>query len=485
MARSPDNHLFLIMIFFTLTVSVFIVSPPVMAMDASADSYIRIQCDVPGKVIEAGETVNFDLTITNQGSDSYRQMWYETFDGTKLDWTMRFMDGTQEVNILSLPNGGSKNITFVVETSSDTPVGKYTIRVHIGDGWYWVYITVSKCHAGEKGTLELTVVDKDGEKVKGATIEMVSEKDNAVSDRLMSAADGSVTTLIDDGKYSLNISKSGYNPYEKKDITIKGGIVTNVGTVMLEKSLFAADIIIKSPIITTTVEKNPTFEMIIKNTGKSDDTYQLASPTVPEGWYVRFRENAASSSDISEIYLKSGDDKTLIIEGIPPYGVQVGDYNFTVTAESSQTVYSQDLGVKIRGNYDLNLYFDKYQYEVNKGEVLTFPMTLANVGNAGALTNVNVSVTAPDGWQADITPKTVASIPPGEKSVVSLWIVPPSNIVASEYKITIKVTSDQTEKSDELRILVKEQSLMPVLGVLILGLVCGGVYYMFRKYKRR
>ena len=95
------------------------------------------------------------------------------------------------------------------------------------------------------------------------------------------------------------------------------------------------------------------------------------------------------------------------------------------------------------------------------------------------------SVAAPDGWQAEITPKTISSIQPGEKQVISIRIVPPANIVASEYKITIRVSSDQTDKSDEFHIVVKEQSLAAVFGVLILVLVGGGVYYMFRKYKRR
>jgi uncharacterized membrane protein len=458
---------------------------PVHAMDSSQDSYIRIQCDVPGKVIEAGETVNFDLLILNYGTDSYRKMWIETFDGKNPGWKMRFMDGPVEISRLSLQDGGIKNITFVVDTSSDTPTGEYTIRVHVGDGWYWLYVTISKSHAGEKGSLELNVVDKDGEKVKGATIEMVSGKTGLVSDRLMSAADGSVSTLIEDGIYTIRISKPGYKPYEKKDVTIKGGITTRAGTIMLEKSLFAADLSVKSPVITTTVGKNPSYDMVIKNIGKSDDTFRLASQNTPEGWYVRFREGSEEGSDVSEIFLKSGDDKTLVVEAIPPYGVLVGDYNFSVSAESSGTVYTENLSVKIRGDYAMKLYSERYQYEVGKGEALTLPVTVSNSGNAGALTNVVVDVSAPDGWKAEISPKTIASIQPGEKTAVSLRIIPPVNIVASEYKITVAVTSDQTEKSDDYHVVVKEQSFIAVFGILVLVLVCGGVYYMFRKYKRR
>ena len=487
MNHAPEKSPFIFrFIFFVLVTGMILLIHPAAAIDSSPNSDMIIQCDVPGKVIEAGETVSFDLVVTNNGPEIYRKLWYETFDGNRYDWKMKFMDDSNEINLLAINKGTSKNITFIIETSSDTPEGDYTVRLHVGDGWYWLYPKISKSHAGEKGTLELKVVDTEGEKVKGAIIELVPEKKGVSSPtRLMSAADGSVSALVTDGKYTMKISKVGYVSFEKKDVTIKGGITTKAGTIMLEKSLFAADLVIKSPAITTTIGKNPLYEMVIRNIGKSDDTFRLASAGTPDGWYIRFHENGADGSDISDIYLKSDDDKTLDVEAIPPYGVQAGDYNFSVSAESSETVYTQNLSAKIRGNYDMKLYAEKYRYEVDKGDAVTFPITVANGGNAGALTNVKIEVEAPDGWKAEITPKTVASIQPDEKSIITIKVVPPANIVASEYKITVKVTSDQTEKSDEFHILVKEQSMVALFGILVLGLVGGGVYYMFRKYKRR
>ena len=472
-------------IFIVLAAGTAVFLQPVAAIDSSPNSDMIIQCDTPGKILEAGETVSFDLVVTNNGPDIYRKLWYETFDGKRLDWKMRFMDDQSEIYMLAINKGISKKITFIIETSSDTPVGDYTVRLHVGDGWYWLYPRVTKTHAGEKGTIELKVVDTEGEKVKGATIELIPEEGISPSTRLMSAADGSVSTLVADGTYTMKIVKPGYEPYEKKDVTIKWGITTKAGTIMLEKSLFAADLVVESPMITTAIGKNPLYEMVIRNIGKNDDTYRLASAGAPDGWYVRFHESGADGSDISEIYLKSGDDRTMDVEAIPPYGVVAGDYNFSISVESSETVYSRNLSVRIRGNYDMTLYAERYRYEADKGDSVTFPLTISNGGNAGPLTNVKIGMEAPDGWNAEITPQTVASIQPGEKSIVSVRVIPPENIVASEYKITVKVSSDQTEKSDEFHILVKEQSMVAVSGILVLGLVVGGVYYMFRKYKRR
>jgi len=484
--RLPKCYPFFSRVFvIALMAGIVILIHPATAVDSSPNSDMIIKCDVPGKIIEAGETVGFDLLVTNNGPDIYRKLWYETFDGTKLDWKMKFVDDTNEINILAINQYASKNITFIAETSSATPPGEYTVRLHVGDGWYWLYITVSKSHAGEKGTLEMKIVDTEGEKVKGVTIELVPKNVFSPSIRLMSAADGSVNAQVPDDTYTMKISKVGYISFEKKDVTIKGGITLKAGTIMLERSLFAAELVVKSPAITTSIGKNPRYVMVIRNIGKSDDTYRLTSAGTPEGWYVRFHESGTDGSDISDIYLKAGDDKTLDIEAIPPYGVRTGDYNFSVSAESSETVYTQNLSVRIRGNYDMNLYAEKYRYEVNKGDAVTFPVTVTNGGDAGPLTSVKIDVEAPEGWTAEITPKTIVSIPPDEKKTVTVRVTPPANIVASEYKITVKITSDQTEQSDEFHILVREQSMVAVFGLLVIGIVGCGVWYMFRKYKRR
>jgi uncharacterized membrane protein len=454
-------------------------------LTSSADTYVGIRCETPGQVIEAGEIAVFDLTVTNTGLDNNKKLWYESFDSEKYDWDIAFMDGETEINKISLAQGGSKEVRVSVETSSDTPVGEYTVRLHIGDGWYWVYVTISETHAGEKGTLQLSIVDKDGEKIKGAHIALIGVSDHTVADTVMSTADGKISTDIDQGKYNLKVTRDGYKEVEKKDVRIKGGITTDAGTVMLEKAMFAAEITMKSSVITTTLDNNPEYSLTVKNIGTSDDTFRLGAENAPQGWYVRYQESGNTASDLSEIFISSGEEKALVVEAIPPYGTGVGDYNFTLSVDSSADTYMENVTAKIKGSYDLRVYADQYQYNVNKGDTLDFNVTLTNAGNAGTLTNVKVVVSAPDSWNAKVAPETIAGIPAGGSADVALRIVPPANIVASEYKITVKVTSDQTEKSDEFRIAVKEQSAVAIFGVLILAAICGGVYFMFRKYSRR
>jgi uncharacterized membrane protein len=467
-------------------VILLILPQPVSAdLTSSKDTYVSITCELPGQIIEAGETATFSLDVANNGMENNKKLWFESFDTEKYDWEIRFKDGETEINKLSLPPNGSKTILLEVETSSDTPVGEYAVRVHIGDGWYWAYVTISETHKGEKGTFKLSVVDKDGEKIKGAKVTFVRDSDHATVDEVMSSADGKVAADIEPGRYTLTIGRDGYKEVEKKDIRIKGGITTDAGTVMLEKALFAAEVTVNSPVLTTTADKKPRYDVTVRNIGKNDDTFRLTTEQIPAGWYVRFEQKAVAGTDISELFIKSGEEKALVVEAIPPYDVAVGDYRIPLVIDSSATSYTENLTAKIKGNYELKVYAEKYQYSVNKGDTLTFDIRLTNAGNAGSLTNVKTTIAAPDGWNAEITPETVAGIPPGESADVSVRIVPPGNIVASEYKITVKVTSDQTEVKDDFRVQVKEQSLVAVFGIMLLALIAGAVYYMFRKYSRR
>ena len=51
----------------------------------------------------------------------------------------------------------------------------------------------------------------------------------------------------------------------------------------------------------------------------------------------------------------------------------------------------------------------QYQYPMNKGGSLDFAIRLTNAGNAGTLTNVRAVVSAPEGWNAQVEPETIAA----------------------------------------------------------------------------
>ncbi|MBN2735076.1 MAG: carboxypeptidase regulatory-like domain-containing protein [Methanomicrobiaceae archaeon] len=465
---------------------IFTASQSVMASESAEPGNFKIYCKYPGKVIEAGETIKYDLIIKNiGGTDTPHKLRVDTFKGED-DWEFKFLSGETEIDRISLAQGESETIQLEVKTAGDTPVDTYQFRISLDDGRMWLYAIVDKTYAGEDGVLKLQVVNEQGEKIKGAKVSAFLDKSTVADAVVFSTSDGQVRTELDQGIYRLLIEKDGYLSREKDEVRIQSGYTEDVGTLMLERKNYGLDIDVKAPIVTAPIGQKPLFEIKLSNVGKSDDSFSLFYENMPDGWYGRYKETAESKSELSEVFIRAGEDKTVFFEVIPPYSVTKGDYTLDSVVESSDgSSYDTELKATIKGSSDLQVFSDKYLYEVTKGDTIEIPVKVLNNGNGVALTNIKVEVSTPEGWKVTTAPETVPGIAPGERETVTLKVVPPSNIAASEYKITVKVISDQEEESDSIRVVVKESSLIGIFGIIMMLLVAGGVYYMYRKYERR
>jgi len=458
---------------------------PAAALESSDGRDVQIQCPFPGIVLEAGESAEFALTVTNNGNEYPKKVWVETF-GESSKWEYQFLNGETEITRTSIAKGTSQNIRFIVETSSDAPVGEYQIKVHIGDGYCWLYTDISKTHAGERGILKLTTVNELGEAIKGATVTVMQGKTTKPVMEITTSNDGKIRSELPHGEYTLHIDKKGYHSALPVEVKVNSGLETDAGNIVLEKMNIAVEVSYKTLSITTSIGKNPVFEVKLRNIGRADSIFTLHSANLPDNWYTRFKESENSPESLSEIFMYAGEEKILYLEVIPSYGEETGDYTITsVVTSPIGDDYDQKLDITLRGDYTLKIYPDKYRYELKKGDKVDFDVRLKNTGSAGSLSNIKPEISAPEGWKATISPKTIASLEPGESDTISVTLIPPSSIAASEYKITLKVTSDQVETSDDFRVVVKESSIVAILGILMLVGVGVGVWYAFRKHQRR
>lgn len=442
----------------------------------------EIRCGFPGEMIEAGDTAVFDLAVTNRGDTGTCLLNYWTYRGTD-NWKIRFEAEDRDVYRMLIPAGETKTVRLVAETSGHAAVGEYPIRVGIGEGTIWLYVRVTKTHSGETGTLEATVVDKEGNVVKSADV-AAYDGDTRV-EGMLATAEGKVSIGIPMGTYTVRVTRPGYRAWEKEDVEVRIGKTTDLGIVPLEKENFFAELRVKSPSRMAAIGSNPQYEMTLKNAGRNDDTYTLSVLGLPEQWYARFKESRDATEEVSEIYVPSGEEKSLYLDFIPPYSVGVGEYNFTAVIGSSARQYEENLTLRLRGSYDMRTYAKSYRHDIDRGDTLAFDMTISNAGTGGALTNIEVNMSAPQGWRVTVDPASVASLEAGERATVQVTVVPPADIVAGEYKVVAAVKSDQAEAEDEYRIVVKEQSYVAVLGLLVMAGVAAGLWYMFRKYGRR
>jgi len=291
-----------------------------------------IRCDFPGELIEAGDTAVFDLAVTNRGETGTCLLNFWTFRGTD-GWKIRFEAGDREVYRMLIPAGETKTVRLVAETSGHAVVGEYPIRVGIGEGTIWVYVRVTKTHEGEEGTLEATVVDKEGNVVKGADVGLYDGSTRV--EGMLTTAEGKVSIGAPMGTYTVNVVKPGYRSWKKEGVEVRIGRTTNLGIVPLEKENFFAEIRVKSPSRMAAIGTNPQYEMTLKNAGRNDDTYALSVEGLPEQWYARFKESRDATEEVSEIYIPAGEEKPLYLDLILFYSVDVGEYNFTAVIDSS------------------------------------------------------------------------------------------------------------------------------------------------------
>lgn len=470
----------------SLVLAVLLLVPvPVFAADTdSFTSNVELTCTYPGKIIEAGETVTFDLEIENNRGTDPKKIRIDTFKGEE-DWKFHFYAGSYEIDRLAMKAGQSVTVTLEIDTAGDTPVDTYPVRVSIDDARLWLYITIDETHAGEMGVLVAEVVDDQGEPIEGATIKVFEENSDDFVTSVLTTSDGKVRTEIEQGDYDLVVEREGYRSTEKDEVCIKCGYTEDVGTIMLEKKTYGLLVEFRTPVVTTTSDENPVFEATITNVGKSDDIIELGCSDAPDEWYFKYKETSDGSKSISSLYIESGDTKTIYLEAIPPNSVANGQYAFSATFGSSDYLYEEPLEARISGTSNLVVFSEKYKYEITKGETVEIPVQITNNGNGDALTKVQTVVTTPDGWSVDVSPEEITSIGPGEKKTVTVTVVPPANIAASEYKITLNVVSDEEEESDDIRIIIKEQSYVGIIGILLLGVIAGGVFYFFRKHARR
>jgi len=448
----------------------------------TVEKRIEIRCDFPAQMIEAGDTATFELVLINHGDTATYNLRYWAYREAK-NWDVKFEDGDKEVYKVLLPAGGSKTVTLAVETPGDAEVGESQIHVDIGDGGITLYVKITETHKGEKGTLALTVTDKDGDSIKGATVS-VYKRDNFV-DYAKTTVEGKIVLELEKGEYKAEIVKEGYHAKETEDFKIRIGRTTDIGIISLEQKEYYAEVSSKSPSKTAMVGENPLYQIKIKNNGKADDTYRLAIEGLSEDWYCRYKETEEGKEDISELFASSGEEKTLYLEFVPPYDVAIGEYNFTSLIQSSTGQYELDLTLKVRGSYELRLYSRKLSYEVKRGERASIELTASNTGKGGTITNIKPEISAPEGWTATISPKEVTSLKPGESETFTMNITPPGDITPSDYKVTVKIKSDQLEEDEDFRIIVEESSNIALYGVVIIVIVILALAFMFRKYGRR
>jgi uncharacterized membrane protein len=228
-----------------------------------------------------------------------------------------------------------------------------------------------------------------------------------------------------------------------------------------------------------------TFNLTLHNDTAEDLTFTGVA-TGPDGWTVSAQ--VSSESQAASAIVKAGSTTPVKVTANAPDNVVAGNYPITVDVSSGDRKATQDLAVEITGSYKLTLTTPdgRLNAQASAGSASTLTLQLENDGTA-PVTGVTMTGDLPTGWKVtfDKGGDQPIDVAPGTPVQIVATLTPSGDAIAGDYVTTFKATSDAASASSDIRVTIETSLLTGALGILLIVLVLGGLYWVFRTYGRR
>jgi uncharacterized membrane protein len=272
-------------------------------------------------------------------------------------------------------------------------------------------------------------------------------------------------------------------------VTARGGGAEDVLPIAIRVNAEAAGdltLTTNTPELTGASDKDFKFDLQFKNDTAQDVTVSAAA-TGPDGWTVD--TSLTGATDAASTVVKAGSTQSISVSAKAAEGTPAGTYPLKVTATAGDRSVEADLSVAVTGSYSMKLTTpgDRLSASGSAGSATTMTFQVENTGTA-ALTKVTLEGTPPSGWDVTIDPADgVASIEAGQTATINATIKPSNDAVAGDYVVTFKsaATEDTGGADAPIRFTVETSPIWAIVGIAIIALILGGLYYVFRTYGRR
>jgi len=292
-------------------------------------------------------------------------------------------------------------------------------------------------------------------------------------------------SLLPDGKKTLKLKIDV--PYEVNRGTHRINVVAGDYTLPLyvmisRQGNYKTEFTCKQKNMQGTDKSNFSFSTELKNSTGEKQVYSLRS-LAPRGWEVKFKPSYKPATSVE---VEPNKKVSIPIEIKPPYNVKAGTYKIPVSAVNNYTTSELTLEVVITGTYEMDLTTPDglLSTGITSGEEKKVKLLVKNTGSA-KLEKVNLRASAPRKWEVEFNPKEIAVIDPGKSAEVTATIKPFKKSVAGDYVVNMTASTSEVSSKLSYRITVRTSMLAGWLGILIIILAIGSIYYLFRKYGRR
>jgi len=276
-------------------------------------------------------------------------------------------------------------------------------------------------------------------------------------------------------------------PYKVKKGTYKFNVVAGSNSLPLyvvvsKQGNYKTEFTCKQNNMQGSAKSNFTFGTTLKNVTGERQRYAFHS-SAPRGWQVKFKPNYKQATSVE---LDPNQKVNVAIEIKPPYNIKEGTYKIPVSAVNSNTSSELTLEVAITGTYDMELTTPSglLSGSLTAGDVKKVKLLVRNTGSS-KLENIKLSSSAPKNWDVTFSHKNIEVLQPGKNTEVTANIMAYKKAIAGDYVTKITASTPEASSKMNLRLTVKTSILVGWIGIFIILLAIGGIYFLFKKYGRR
>ncbi len=276
----------------------------------------------------------------------------------------------------------------------------------------------------------------------------------------------------------LQVNKGAYN----FAVSAKGLGRLPLTVVVSKQGTFKSEFTTAQPNMEGAANSSFTYTATLRNGTGADQVYALNS-NVPPGWNVVFK---ADYKQVSSVNVEANKTKDITIEVDPPDETPAGSYKVPVMAATNSTSAELSLDMVITGSYGLQLTTPTglLSTKTTAGDEKRVDLTIRNTGTA-ALKNISLQAASPSNWEVKFEPLKIENLEPGDTTKISATIKADKKAIAGDYVVSLEAKTAEVSSKADFRVTVETSLLSGWLGLLIILLALGSVYYLFRKYGRR
>lgn len=271
-------------------------------------------------------------------------------------------------------------------------------------------------------------------------------------------------------------------------VTARGGGAQDVLPIDIRVNAEAAGTIsltTSTPTLTGASDASFTFDLQFQNDTAQDVTLSAVATGQP-GWEVK--ATLTGETQAASTVVEAGASQAISVSATAPDGTPAGTYPIQVEARAGEQTATADLAIEVTGSYSMTLSTpnDILSTSGAAGAATTQVFEITNTGTA-PVTEVTLSASKPTGWDVTFDPPTLPAIEPGAVGTITASIVPSSEAVAGDYVVsfTAKGTEGSADSPAQVRFTVETSPLWALIGLAIIVLILGGLFYVFRTYGRR